>query len=155
MPKDDEIDLSSPTPRLSSVRFVLTLILKLELDAELADIDTAFTYSQPATTLYCSLPDGLYDDGRLQGKCLHLLRTLYGADFAPRAFHDLLHNWFVANDFKICPHEPCLYYKWVDGVPVLCLTHVDDVLIASSPKMLAEIKSQLREIFNIKTLYFR
>ena len=94
MPKDVAIDLSSPTPRLSSYRFLLILILKLGLEAELADIDTAFTYSTPHTTIYASLPDGLYTDGRLDGKCLNLLRTLYGADAAPRMFHDLLHNYF-------------------------------------------------------------
>ena len=77
MPKDGEIDLSSPTPRLSTVRFLLILILKLGLEAELADIDTAFTYSAPHTTVYASLPDGLYEDGRMGGKVLHLLRTLY------------------------------------------------------------------------------
>ena len=43
MPADIFLDLSSPTPRLSSVRFFLTLILKLGLEAELCDIDTAFT----------------------------------------------------------------------------------------------------------------
>ena len=33
MPKDAEVDLSSPTPRLSSVRFLLTLVLKMNSPA--------------------------------------------------------------------------------------------------------------------------
>ena len=46
MPKEGEIDLSSPTPRLSSYRFLLILILKLGLEAELADIYRYCIYLQ-------------------------------------------------------------------------------------------------------------
>ena len=149
MPADIFLDLSSPTPRLSSVRFFLTLILKLGLEAELLDIDTAFTYSTPHTVLYGILPDGLYDDGRLDGKCCHLLRTLYGADSAPRMFHDLLHNFFISENFTICPHEPTLYFKWIDGTPILVLVHVDDCLCASSSALLDKFKQDIRKLFNI------
>ena len=79
MPKDDELDISSPTPRLSSVRILLALAIKLDLVCEIVDIDTAFTYAMPHTTIYASIPGGLYDDDRLGGKYLHLLRNLYGA----------------------------------------------------------------------------
>ena len=152
MPKDMLLDLSSPTPRLSSYRFFLTLVLKLNLIAELVDVDTAFTYSKPHTIIYALLPDGLYEDGRLDGKCCHLLRTLYGADAAPRMFHDLLHNYFLSAGFSICPHEPTLYFKWEDGVPVLALVHVDDCLLASSRSMLDHFKQEIRKMFNIKEL---
>ena len=59
MPKDDELDISSPTPRLSSVRILLALAIKLDLVCEIVDIDTAFTYAMPHTTIYASIPGGL------------------------------------------------------------------------------------------------
>ena len=73
-----------PTPRLSSLRILLTLAIKFGIAVHIADIDTAFTYAQPHTTIHCSLPGGLYEDGRLDGKYMHLLRCLYGADSVPR-----------------------------------------------------------------------
>ena len=40
-----ELDVSSPTPRLSSLRILLTLAIKFDLAVHIADIDTAFTYA--------------------------------------------------------------------------------------------------------------
>ena len=132
MPRDDSIDVTSPTPRLANVRFMLAIAIKLGMEVELADIDTAFTYASPHTTIYCPCPGGLYLDGRLLGKFLHLLKNLYGADSAPRMFHNLLHNWFIANGFDVNPHEPCLYVCWTGEAPIFVLVHVDDCIIVSS-----------------------
>ena len=51
MPKDEDFDISAPTPRLSSVRFILAIAIKMDLAASLDDVDTAFTYAVPHTTL--------------------------------------------------------------------------------------------------------
>ena len=152
MPKDDVVDISSPTPRLSSLRIVLTLAVKFDLCVQIVDIDTAFTYAQPGSTIYCSLPGGLYDDGRLEGKYLHLLRCLYGADTAPRMWHNLIHNWFISEDFSTNPHEPCLYQKWVDGVPIFVLVWVDDCTVISTAEHVKWLVESIAKVFNIKDL---
>jgi hypothetical protein len=105
MPKDEDFDISAPTPRLSSVRFILAIAIKMDLAASLDDVDTAFTYAVPHTTLYGMLPDGLYEDRRLHGKCIHLLRNLYGSAEAPRLFHDLSHNWFIGSARTMSLHQ--------------------------------------------------
>lgn len=152
LPKDGELDLASPTPRLSTLRLLLSIAMQMGLDVHIVDIDTAFTYAQPATTIYCSLPGGLYEDGRLDGKLLLLLRNLYGTDSAPLMFHNLLHNWFVADGFSVNPHDPCLYFKWVEGVPLFALVHVDDVTIVSTTELIADFKKRIQEVFNVKDL---
>jgi hypothetical protein len=94
----------------------------------------------------------LYDDNRLSGKFLHLLRCLYGADSAPRQFHDLLHNWFIADGFSVNAHEPCLYIKWVNGVPIFALTHVDDITIVSTDALIHDMMIRVEKVFAIKRL---
>ena len=152
MPKSDEIDVASPTPRLSSLRLILKICITLGLACHIYDIDTAFTYAKPHTTIYCSIPGGLYDDGRLEGKFFHMLRNLYGADSAPRMFHNLLHNWFVADGFMVNPHDPCLYYRWIDGVPVFAICWVDDLTLVSTPDLLADLGKRLGNMFALKDL---
>ena len=152
MPKNDEVDVSSPTPRLASVRLVLALAIKIDLAVELADIDTAFTYASPSTTIYASIPGGLYIDGRLKGKFMHLLKNLYGAAEAPRMFHNLLHNWFVADGFTVNPHEPCLYIKWIGSTPLLALVHVDDCILVGAQDQLNDLKTRIKVTFSLKEL---
>ena len=152
MPKDDEVDVAAPTPRLATVRFVLATAIKLGLDVEVADVDTAFTYAAPHTTIYASIPGGLYADGRLDGKYMHLLKNLYGADTAPRMFHNLLHNWFIADSFQVNEHEPCLYFRWYGDTPLFVLVHVDDCIIVSSQEHVHYFKARLRKVFSLKEL---
>ena len=152
MPKDDEVDVAAPTPRLATVRFILAMAIKLGLEVEIADVDTAFTYAAPHTTIYASIPPGLYGDGRLDRKYMHLLKNLYGADTAPRMFHNLLHNWFVADGFEINEHEPCLYFRWYGDTPIFVLVHVDDCLILSSQTHIDEFKERLKKVFSLKEL---
>ena len=152
MPKDGELDLASPTPRLSTLRLILSIAMQFDLAVHVVDIDTAFTYARPLKTIYCSLPGGLYEDGRLDGKYLLLLRNLYGADSAPLMFHNLLHNWFIADGFSVNPHDPCLYIKWVDSTPIFALVHVDDVTLASTEELIIDFKQRIVKDFNVKDL---
>jgi hypothetical protein len=94
----------------------------------------------------------LYEDGRLDNKFFHLLKNLYGANSAPLMFHNLLHNWFISEGFLTNPHDPCLYYKWVDGVPVFALAHVDDCTIVTTPELMRDLNSHIKTVFNIKEL---
>ena len=67
-------------------------------------------------------------------------------------FHNLLHNWFIADGFTVNPHEPCLYVKWIDGVPLFALTHVDDVTVVSTKEFIADMLARIEKVFAIKRL---
>ena len=67
-------------------------------------------------------------------------------------FHNLLHNWFIANDFSTNPHEPCLYQKWIDNVPLFCLVWVDDCTIVSKPELVKELLERIQKVLNVKDL---
>ena len=67
-------------------------------------------------------------------------------------FHNLLHNWFITNDFSTNPHEPCLYHKWIDNVPLFCLVWVDDCTIVPKPELVKELLESIQKVFNIKDL---
>ena len=67
-------------------------------------------------------------------------------------FHNLLHNFFIANGFTVNAHEPCLYHKWVDGHPILCLVHVDDGILVGTRLLVDQLKADVRKHFNTKEL---
>ena len=72
-----------------------------------------------------------------------------GAREAPRMWHDLLHNWFVAGGFEVNPHDCCLYTRWQDGVPLHCLVHVDDVLMVGPQPLVDAFKADLSKSFEV------
>ena len=82
--------------------------------------------------------------------CRYAIRSV--ADSAPRMFHNLLHNFFIANGFTVNAHEPCLYHKWVDGHPILCLVHVDDGILVGTRLLVDQLKADVRKHFNTKEL---
>ena len=98
MPKD-EMDVSSPTPRLSSFRLLLAHAIRNSLEVDAFDVDNAFVSAASKGATYIRLPPGRDQPG----KAALLLKNLYGSAFAPRLFSNLLHNWLTANGFISSP----------------------------------------------------
>ena len=104
MPKDD-MDVSSPTPRLSSFRLLLAHAIRNDLEVDGFDVVNAFVSANSKGAMYIRLPPGRDQPG----KAALLLKNLYGSSFAPALFSNLLHNWLTANGFISSPQDPCLY----------------------------------------------
>ena len=122
MPQD-EMDVTCPTPRLSTVRMMMAYAIKKNLDFDIYDINSAFLEASSHGTTYIRLPPGRDKPG----KAALLCRNLYGSIFAPRLFSNLLYNWMTVNGFVANAHDPCLFTRWDKDGPVHVIAHVDDV----------------------------
>ena len=136
MPPSD-LDKSAPTPRLSSVRLLMAKAIQEEKEFRILDLSCAFLNSPAQGQTYVRLPPGR----NKPGYAALLLANLYGSIHAPRAWHNMLHNWFAIHGFAPNPHDPCIYSRMThaDGtyteaveadphaIRMHAIVHVDDI----------------------------
>ena len=92
MPASDS-DFASPTPRLSTFRYLLSNAAKTGAHVWSADVEQAFLSAAPAEPIYATFPPGFEDPN---GKVMFLLKNLYGSTTAPFQFSCYLANSLVA-----------------------------------------------------------
>ena len=152
MPETD-LDKSAPTPRLSSVRLLLAKTIQEQKDIRLLDILSAFLAAPAQGQTYLRLPPGR----NKKGYAALLLQNLYGSSHAPRAFHNMLHNWFTIHGFKPNPHDPCIYSRQThaDGTytpqvegdkkaqKMYCVVHVDDICYQGSTAQVEQFRKEI------------
>ena len=127
-------DFASPTPRLSTLRYLLSWAAKEGAAVWSADVEQAFLSAPPAEPIYATFPPG-YEDPN--GKVMFLLKNLYGSTTAPYMFNNYLSNCLVAQGFTPNPLDVCLFTKIVEGSLMMVLCYVDDSAAAHlNPKML-------------------
>src|SRR5437762_2192741 len=103
-------------------RFILALTAAFDLDTWHADITNAFLNSRLNEDVYCKLPDGFNQTG----KCIKLLRALYGLRRAPRLWQQELSDFLEMQGLRQIKEESCLFTN-DDGI--FLLFYVDDILM--------------------------
>ena len=116
-------DFASPTPRLSTFRYLLSYAAKTGAHVWSADVEQAFLSAAPAEPIYCTFPPG-YEDPN--GKVMFLLKNLYGSTTAPFQFNCFLSNSLLAQGFTPNEYDCCLFTKVVDNSLMMVLCYVDD-----------------------------
>jgi len=112
------------TVKMKIFRFILALTAAFDLDTWHADITNAFLNSRLDEDVYCKLPDGFAQPG----KCIKLLRALYGLRRAPRLWQQELSDFLETQGLRQVKEESCLFTN-DDGI--FLLFYVDDILMVS------------------------
>ena len=79
----EELDIYSPTPRLSTVRVLLQQAVENDWAADVTDCSVAFLNSRLHKPIYCHLPPGRQEPGAKK-QVMRCQKALYGAREAPR-----------------------------------------------------------------------
>ena len=146
----------SPVVKIKSIRLVLAMAVNLGLLVDQIDIDTAFLHGILDEVNYMKMPEG-FNEFDTQGNPLvcKLIKSLYGLHQAGRAFHQVLVEFLINNEFKQLLSESCILYK-IDPITkklVFICIYVDDLVILSNAKTLTEnVKTLIRTRFPIKDL---
>lgn len=112
------------TVKMKIFRFILALTAAFDLDTWHTDITNAFLNSRLDEDVYCKLPDGFAQPG----KCIKLLRALYGLRRAPRLWQQELSDFLETQGLRQVKEESCLFTN-DDGI--FLLFYVDDILMVS------------------------
>jgi hypothetical protein len=104
-------------------RFMMALVAVYDLDAEQLDAVNAFVNSPIDDLIYLELPNGY----RKKGRCLRLLRALYGLKQSPRLWAKELRQFLESKNFKQLGDEPCAY----SNGRIVIIFFVDDFILLS------------------------
>lgn len=125
----------SPVARMATIRALLSVSAKENLYLTQFDVSTAFLNGKLQEEIYMNQPDG-YNDGTSR-VCL-LQRSLYGLKQAPRCWNSCFEEILLEKGFVQCAADSCLFTKKVGDKKILITLYVDDGLVATTDKDLAE-----------------
>ena len=143
-------DVFAPVVRYSTLRVVLALAAHYGLYKRHLDCPKAFTQATLDVPCYMKPPPGIKIP---RGKCLKLLKSIYGLKQAGRLFNTLLISFLLEIGFIACPTDTCLLYQIKGDDFVLLAVYVDDLLMCSTTEEIADtITAQLADKFNVTSM---
>jgi hypothetical protein len=81
-----------------------------------------------------------------------LKKSLYALKKAPRAWYGRIDSFLMSLGFTKNKGDSNLYYKVVDGGPVILMLYVDDLFLTGDKKLITESKRKLATKFEMKDM---
>ncbi|PIL23016.1 hypothetical protein GSI_14323 [Ganoderma sinense ZZ0214-1] len=152
IPGTDFFDTYAPVAKTASIRTVLALAARLDLEIHQVDVKSAYLNGEfdDNEVIHMSVPLGanLTDDPTL---ALRLLCPLYGLRQSARHWYKKLRQVLEELlDMKTCDVDQAVFYH-VEGTDlIIIVVHVDDLtIVASCVALVVRVKAKLREAFEI------
>ncbi|CAN0486462.1 unnamed protein product, partial [Discosporangium mesarthrocarpum] len=126
----DYFETFAPAPPASTIRLLTAVANEQRLELIHFDVEQAFLHANIDEEVFVRLPPGC---GDLSGKTVRLHRALYGCKKSSRAWNMHLTATLKSFGFEQFEADPCLFrYMDEEEVPLLVVTHVDDMIAAGS-----------------------
>ncbi|KAI3781572.1 hypothetical protein L2E82_11589 [Cichorium intybus] len=143
----------SPVAKLTTVRCVITLAVQFNWNLYQMDVNNAFLYGELEEEVYMVLPPGYFSKDDKQ--VCKLVKSLYGLKQAPRKWNEKLTSSLLKFGFVQSKTDFSLYVKQNNGVFIVLLVYVDDiVLTGNNDQEIEYVKQFLKSQFLIKDLGF-
>jgi hypothetical protein len=99
-------EIFSPVIKMSSIRVVLGLAAKMNLEIEQLDVKTAFLHGDLDEKIYMEQPEGFIAKGKEHLVC-RLKKRLYGLKQAPRQWYKKFDSFMVEHGYKRTTSDHC------------------------------------------------
>ena len=142
----------SPTANLTSIRVLMQMTARYDLDLHQMDVKTAYLYAPIDCEVYMGQPEG-FEVKSDTGETLvcRLNKSLYGLKQSGRNWNKMQSDYLTENDFVQYPADHCVYTKQIGKERAIVVTWVDDLLIAASnDDLLSDVKKILAVKFRMK-----
>lgn len=149
----DFFEVFANTGKYKSLRTLLSIAAKQDLELRQLDVPQAFTQAGLKETVYMEMPAGFEQPGMV----CRLKKSLYGLKQSPRNWYQLISKFIKKKlGFRACVSDPCLFTKRSrTGKQILLFLFVDDMQVAfdaADASEWAEAQQQLKDRFNITDL---
>ncbi|KAF2347605.1 Reverse transcriptase RNA-dependent DNA polymerase, partial [Trinorchestia longiramus] len=142
----------SPVVRFESVRAVLALAAKHNLQLHHMDVATAFLNGELSEEIYLTQPEGFVSEGNENLVC-KLSKSLYGLKQSPKCWNTALDGHLKQLGFKQSKNDACIYTRVSNKGLCIIAVCVDDIIIASDClDEINEVKSCLSAKYKMKDL---
>lgn len=146
----DYAETYAPVVRYTSIRYLLSIAVRYDLEIDQMDAVTAFLQGELNETIYMLQPE-CFSDGT--SKVCRLKKSLYGLKQASRVWNAKLNAALIKFGMIRSKVDPCIYYKRKHGKIVIIAVYVDDLLLLSNDnKLKSEMKVKLSSTFKMKDL---
>lgn len=143
----DYEEIYSPVVRYATIRLLVSLAAKHNMDIEQMDAVSAFLQGEIDADIYMAQPE-MYMQG---SKVCHLHKSIYGLKQASRLWNTKLNNVLQSIGMLQCKTDPCVYYNAEKNTFIA--VWVDDLLIFTSQQSIKEmLKNKLMHHFEMKDL---
>ena len=102
------------------------------------DVITAFVHGRVEEEVYMKIPPCMYIEGVVEGKVLRLKGALYGLKQSSHVWQETFRNFMVAEGFKQCVMDTCIYMKGEGNNRIILGIHVDDQVITGPNAMVVK-----------------
>jgi hypothetical protein len=144
----DYFETFAPTARMDTLRVLIAIAAKKDLELTHMDIKNAFTKSHLKEQIYLAPPQGVKVK---DGYALRVLRSLYRLKQSARDWNHLCRDYLVTIGFKQSLADPCLFTH--QERRIYLLVYVDDILCATEGLKDSEwVYSKLSQRFDTKNL---
>ena len=144
----------SPVVKSKTVRILLILAAKYNMELKHIDFDTAFLNGTLEETIYMEQPEGFVKDGA-EYVCT-LNKSIYGLKQAARVWYKAIDKLLQELGYKSCSVDPCLYTKLSkNGKLIILSIYVDDTAIAydkADEEEWNRDKEALAKVYKLKDL---
>ena len=146
----DYFDTFSPVVKMDTLRFLIAIAVKLSLDIEHMDVDTAFLYGVLTEEIYMEQPAGFSKDPSTT--VCRLLKSIYGLKQSSRTWN--MHFTKVLKNAGFTPSnmDPCLFICNGDGIFAAIAIYVDDCILVGNKAGISKLKETLHQNFSMKDL---
>jgi hypothetical protein len=145
----------APTVRPESVRLFHLYAVEYSWTIQQYDVPQAFLRSDADCDIFVTPPNGFSE---FPGQLLKLSKMLYGSKQAAHLWYTLLNSFLLELGFVASSMDSCFYRRAVPTTnpeepqsDAIIILHVDDVRVAASPIVLADIHAKLFAKFEITT----
>jgi hypothetical protein len=121
----DYFETYAPVVQLSTIRVLVTLVLREGWSTLQVDYTDAFAQAELKEEVYAGPPEYVAP-GNGNDLVLHLIKSLYGLKQAPKTFFEKLRGGIVQRGFVQSIHDPCIFMK----KNLICVIYVDATIFA-------------------------
>ena len=115
------------------------------------DVKTFFLHGMLHEEVYVEKPYGFEVEYHRTHVC-ELKKALYGLTQAPRAWYACIENYLMKLGFTRRNFHPILYFKIVQGLPLIMVLYLDDIFLTRSESLMIEFNKKLAFEFEMKDL---
>ena len=137
--------------RYDTLRLLLAIAAKEDLEMLQFDIKTAFLYGELQEEIFMKIPQGL-NVPNAKNKVCKLLKALYGLKQSSRCWSRKIKSVLNKYNFKCCNADNSIFVGVIDGVIVYIAIFVDDgLIIAKFQAVIVKVLNIIKEHFEVTT----
>ncbi|GMP77212.1 hypothetical protein CsSME_00033565 [Camellia sinensis var. sinensis] len=139
-PGIDFVDTYSPVAKFASIRVLMAVVVRMDLELHQLDVKTTFLNGELKEKIYMMQPDGFQIQDN-EDKVYKLKKSLYGLKQSSRQWYLKFHQAILEIGYVVSPLDHCVYiWKNDDKLAILSL-YVGDILLAGNcPDMIIKTK---------------